>query len=92
LDVEVSNNSTILTASVVTNPATLKIEPLLSQAGTVRLSWPVAATNFVLQSTDNITSDTRWQSVTLPPTISGTQKNLALPIVGPHRFYRLTRP
>ena len=89
LDVDLTNNSATQVAQIDTNPAVLRIQATFP---TITISWPVAATNFVLQSSAALSSPAGWQTLTAPPVINGTQKVVRLPITSGNQFYRLTRP
>jgi uncharacterized repeat protein (TIGR01451 family) len=89
LDVDLSNNSAGVGAQVVASPAVLQIQRTLP---TVTISWPVNATNFVLQSTPLLSSAGHWQTLAVTPSISGTQKVVRLPVSGVDQFFRLIRP
>ena len=89
-DLDSTNNSSTQTATVLPNPAILRAKETV--AGTLTLSWPVAATNFVLQTADSLGAPGKWQLVGITPLVSGTQKVVNLPIATGNRFFRLFRP
>ncbi len=89
-EVDPENNRAVVWATVLDNPAFLKVEGVVGQ--TLTLSWPVMATNFVLQFSDKLASPSPWQAVGMVPSVSGTQKVVTLPIQGGKRFFRLFRP
>jgi uncharacterized repeat protein (TIGR01451 family) len=89
-EVDPENNRVVVWATVLDNPAVLQVERVVGQ--TLTLSWPIAATNFVLQFTDKPASPSPWQAVGATPSVSGTQKVVTLPIQGGKRFFRLFRP
>jgi hypothetical protein len=55
----------------------------------VVLSWPAAATNFVLQSTTNLTG-TNWYAVSDAPFIVGSEFHVTNAMLPPQQFYRLS--
>jgi large repetitive protein len=89
-DLDLNNNSSTQTATVLPNPATLRAKQTF--VGTLTLSWPVAATNFVLQTADSLGAPGKWQLVGTTPSVNGTQKVVNLPILSGNRFFRLLRP
>jgi len=89
LDVDTTNNSASVVARVVASPAVLQVRATLPN---LTISWPVQATNFVLQTTDTLGNAARWQTLTAIPTLSGTQKVVRLPVATGNHFFRLTRP
>ena len=89
-DLDLNNNSSTQTATVLPNPAILRARETV--AGTLTVSWPVAATNFVLQTADSLGLLGKWQLVGVTPSVSGPQKVVNLPIATGNRFFRLFRP
>lgn len=68
--------------------ATLK----MSLSGqTVTLSWPVGATNYVLEAAPSLPAIS-WTTVTNTPTVTATNRSVQLPITGPAQFFRLRQP
>jgi hypothetical protein len=58
----------------------------------VTLSWPLSATNYVLQEAESASvSDADWKGVTETPNIINTDKVINLPIDHSAKFYRLQR-
>lgn len=69
----------------------LHVEP--AGTGWIRLSWPSAATGYVLLSTTNVADPDSWQPVGAAPVIVGDEYQLMLPTAGDSaRFFRLTAP
>lgn len=66
----------------------LKITRTLSG---VELSWPVEATNHVLEATTSLPA-VSWDVVTNTPTITTNKRSVQLPLTGTARFFRLRRP
>jgi hypothetical protein len=59
----------------------------------VTLSWPVWASNFVLQQNGSgLNSSGSWSNVTATVSTNNQQNEVTLPISGPTRFYRLRKP
>jgi hypothetical protein len=58
----------------------------------VVLSWPVAATNFVLEATSDLPGTNAWESVTNTPSIVGQEYRLTSAASGNAKFYRLRHP
>lgn len=90
LDPDPSNNSSTLSSQVLANPAMLRLERLAGN--NLRISWPVAATDFVLQSAERLAAGSSWETVTTPPVIVGNQKAVTIAPGAQTRFYRLARP
>jgi uncharacterized repeat protein (TIGR01451 family) len=64
-----------------------------SGADTITISWPADATNFVLESADNLRQPISWTVVTTPPTqLAGGQKSVTLGTTNTSRFFRLRAP
>jgi hypothetical protein len=69
----------------------LMSDPQLSiaQSGaSVVLSWPAAALDFVLESSDSL-SPANWTTVTESIVVDGTRNTVTLPIGSASQFYRL---
>ena len=79
----------------IVNPAGSAAPPVLKvgRAGNeIRISWPITATGFVLQSTDRLASPTLWNNVAVTPTAI-EQENVTTILLGTDRkFYRLLKP
>jgi hypothetical protein len=60
-------------------------------ASDLTLSWPIEATNFVLEATTSLPA-VSWTTVTNTPTITATERSVQLPLTGPARFFRLRQP
>jgi hypothetical protein len=56
------------------------------------LSWPLSATNFVLQQNTNALGAASWSNVTAGIQNVGTNKTLTVTATGGSRFYRLVSP
>lgn len=55
------------------------------------LSWPVEATNYVLEATTSLPA-VSWTTVTNTPTITTSERSVQLPLTGPAQFFRLRQP
>ena len=77
--------------TIIALPApTLKIN---RSDDTIILSWPLSATNFVLQGSDSLLSPSAtWSNVLVTPNISGQENIVTLPLSGDTKFYRLQHP
>jgi len=60
-------------------------------AGSVVMSWPVAAAGFAVEASPDISSASNWSTLTNAPTLSGTNWQLTLLTSGTARFLRLVR-
>ena len=56
--------------------------------GTIRISWPTAATGYVLQENSSVTTQTGWTAVATPPTVEGAENVVTITPLGT-KFYRL---
>src|SRR6185295_12186199 len=56
---------------------------------TVRLTWPAAATAFVLEETDSLDSLSPWRAVAETAQVQGNQFSLLIAPAGKTRFFRL---
>jgi len=83
----ISNTDTVFAAKISPKPP-LKIA---YSPGNAKLSWPVGATNYVLETTTSF-SAVSWTTVTNTPTITATNRSVQLPLTGNARFFRLRRP
>jgi len=66
----------------------LRIEPV---AGGVRVSWPSAATGFILQTSPSLAAS-NWTSVGLSPSYDGVRWSVVLTPSPGMAFFRLGRP
>lgn len=70
-------------------PLTLKLDAIAN--GFVRISWPDAVTNYVLEASSSIPL-TPWESVTNSPLNIGSEYRVAVPFFpSENRFYRLRK-
>jgi uncharacterized repeat protein (TIGR01451 family) len=77
------------TASIVT---TVTPQVLLSVATFtygVKISWPLALTNYTLEARDVLTTNSVWSAVIDVPIVSGEQQFILQTNTSPARFYRL---
>jgi hypothetical protein len=77
-------------AVVINSMPALKIN---SSPTAISLSWPTAATGFVLQeSTDPSLSAASWSAVAAAPVVANNENVVSVPSSGTKRFYRLYHP
>jgi hypothetical protein len=74
-------------ATLTTKAPPLQIAPAGNQS--VTLSWPAAATNYVLQTTSDLNCADCWAEVPDSPDVNGTTNQLTLPIENARAFFRL---
>jgi hypothetical protein len=68
----------------------LKVE---AGAGTITISWPLDAANYVLESADNLHAPVAWTQLTdPPPQINSGIKSVTLGTTNVSRFFRLRAP
>jgi hypothetical protein len=80
--------TTYQNGSISLNPPP-SLSATLSQQN-INLSWPVWATNFVLQEADGtLLPSLTWSNVPTPLTITNNEAVVTLPVNGAVRFYRL---
>jgi hypothetical protein len=56
------------------------------------LSWPVSATDFILQSAENLTPPINWTNVPGTPVTNGGNIEMMLPTGGQQGYFRLYHP
>lgn len=61
---------------------------VIREGNNVRISWPVSATGFTLESTPSL-SPANWQNVTQPVQVVGDQNVVTVPIATGNSFFRL---
>ncbi|MCI0538428.1 MAG: alkaline phosphatase D family protein, partial [Verrucomicrobiales bacterium] len=74
-----------------TDPLTSPELEVARVATGVRVSWPLGATNFVLQSAISLGDTPDWSDETLNPTTVGEQNVVLLQATSVDKFYRLRR-
>ena len=89
-DLDPSNNTATLIATIVANTAVLRIDDLPDTR--LRLSWPVTATNFAPYAADALSSQTLWQPLGIAPVVSGSSNVVHVPNTGARQYFRLQRP
>jgi uncharacterized repeat protein (TIGR01451 family) len=82
----IDNNSTVTTT--VEPPALLSIALLDNQ---VKVAWPLALTNYVLESTDFLATNNFWSNVIATSIISGNLEYITETNNGSAKFYRLRK-
>ncbi len=73
---------------IVPGPPLLQIN---RAANVLHLSWPVEATNYMLEATISLPA-VSWSTVTNTPTVTATNRSVQLPLTGPAQFFRLHQP
>ncbi len=73
---------------VASGPESLPRLSIRLAGNDVVLNWPNPSTGYQLEQT----SATGWLDVVQPPTVSGGDKEVTLPINAAHRFFRLRKP
>jgi hypothetical protein len=58
--------------------------------GTIRISWPVAATGYVLQENNSVALPAGWTAFATPPTVEGAENVVTITPTGT-KFYRLIK-
>lgn len=73
----------------LTDPEAVAVELSIARAVSgLALSWPVQATNFVLESATTLPA-VSWTTVTNTPTVTATDRSVQLPLTGSAKFFRL---
>jgi uncharacterized repeat protein (TIGR01451 family) len=90
VDPDLEDNSTSQIFTIVANPAVLRIE--LSAPEQVRLSWPLTATGFLLESSPFLGSAAHWERVDVVPITIGNETVVLTPLTPEETFYRLNKP
>jgi alpha-L-fucosidase len=60
-------------------------------SGAMTLTWPIAASGFMLQSSPALGSDSTWTPVVGTPSIAGPSKQVTVPLTNSVMFFRLFR-
>ena len=65
-----------------------------ASADHVRVFWPLAAANFVLDETNDLNASPTiaWTQVPFPYQTNATDVAFTLPLEAGHKFYRLRKP
>ena len=75
----------------ISDPAPLAVQLKIARTvSTVTLSWPVVATNYVLEACSSLPS-APWDVVTNAPTVTATDYTVQLPLTGDAKFFRLRK-
>lgn len=69
-------------------PPTLQAE---ASSNGLKVSWPLTAQNFNLESTTNLVATNSWTAVTNVPAVVDLQNTVTNPISGEARFFRLKK-
>ena len=59
--------------------------------GALELSWPVSATDFILESAPALSSEAVWTTVATEPTVEGEMNTVTVPATGAEGYYRLKK-
>jgi uncharacterized repeat protein (TIGR01451 family) len=76
-------------ASVVTTVEPLALVSVNLTGNKVKISWPVALSNYVLQSRLNLATGFTWTAVAATPVIAGDIKSVTESNNSPTKYYRL---
>ena len=60
--------------------------------GEVTFSWPLVASNFVLQTTTGLDTSNGWTDLVLPTNVIGNRINASLALTNPQQLFRLRVP
>jgi hypothetical protein len=75
-------------------PANLP-SPVLQVAATndnVSLSWPISGSNFVVQTTGDLTQSGAWTNASAAPDLAGDAATVTMPVTNAQQFFRLKGP
>ena len=76
----------------ITDPDTAPPKLQIARAAqNVTLSWPVGATNYVLETATSLPA-LSWATVTNTPTVTTYERSVQLPVMGNAQFFRLKKP
>jgi len=79
-------------AKIISTNLPLPTLQVQSDGDQVRLSWPILAADYKLQSTTNVTTTNGWQYVPVAPVPTNLTLNVTLPATNDAQFFRLTSP
>jgi uncharacterized repeat protein (TIGR01451 family) len=79
------------TASIVTTVSPQVLLSVNTFTFGVKISWPLALTNYTLEARDALTTDSSWSAVSNVPIISGELQFILQTNTASTRFYRLHR-
>lgn len=85
-DPDLSNNTATNVVEVLPSP-TLSIAPQGTNA--IRISWPAALMDFVLQSSGALTPEASWSNVTTAPVVEGSESVVTETNDSVTKYYRL---
>lgn len=91
--VTVSNSFGSTTSAVATiNPPPNSYALAISASGSMlKVSWPVAASGFILESSIRLTPPASWVAVTNVPVADGSNNVVSVPMTGGAGYYRLRK-
>jgi hypothetical protein len=85
-----------LAADYIINAATTTQLPSLNitaSANSISLSWPTAASGFVLQESSDATLKlASWSAIKITPAVANSQSVVTMPLGTSKKFYRLCKP
>lgn len=86
--------ATLPPQSITTFTATLAALEvrIVRMENNVRLSWPIGAAGFILQTAAALAPAPAWVDVAAAPTVVGDERAVTLPIGAERQFYRLRKP
>jgi hypothetical protein len=87
--------ATPLAANYLNTSISINPVPVLSISHTgqnVSLSWPAWATNFVLQTSDELGAFAAWSNTTVSMSVTNGMGVTTVPVSGRAKFYRLLHP
>lgn len=93
--VVVSNSLGSITSAVATlnpPPANTYSLTISTSGSTLSLSWPIAASGFILESSTNLVPPIAWSAVTDIPATNGQNNVVSIPMTGSAAYYRLRHP
>jgi uncharacterized repeat protein (TIGR01451 family) len=79
------------TSTVTTTVEPLALLSIASLTNQVKVAWPLALTNYVLESKDVLATNNFWSNVTAPSMISGGLKFVTETNSGAAKYYRLRK-
>lgn len=74
---------------VVSQPVNLAVT---IGGGVLKLTWPVSAQGYQLQSTPSVALPASWKPLNIAPVVSGTEQQVSVPLSLETEFFRLLRP
>lgn len=76
----------------LTDPDAVAVELSIARSASgLALSWPVQATNYILEAATTLPA-VSWDVVTNTPTVTTNERSVQLPLAGNAKFFRLRKP